>query len=123
MFRREYGTLGSVALPTLWVFQVGLQAISPVVDVMIVMSLWSGNFRTVAAYYLVYFVVDLAGALLAVRLDREDGRLLFWMFLQRFVYRQVMYYVIFRSLMAAFRGRHVGWGKLQRTGAVTVGGR
>ncbi|HEY3267807.1 MAG TPA: polysaccharide deacetylase family protein [Armatimonadota bacterium] len=121
LFRREYGTLGFVALPTLWIFQVALQAISPVVDVMIVMSLWSGNFRTVAAYYLVYFIVDLVGALLAVRLDREDGRLLFWMFLQRFVYRQVMYYVIFRSLMAAFRGHHVGWGKQQRKGTVTVG--
>jgi len=48
-------------------------------------------------------------------------RLLLWMFWQRFAYRQVMYYVIFRSIMAAFRGHHVGWGRVQRKGTATVG--
>ena len=121
LFRRKYGALGFVALPTLWLFQMVFQAISPVVDVMILVAIWSGNFPTVLYYYGLFFFVDLIGAATAVWMDGEDWRLLLWMFWQRFVYRQVMYYVIFRSVLAAFRGHHVGWGKLQRKGTATAG--
>jgi len=54
----------------------------------------------------------------AFRLDREDKKLLFWLLLQRFVYRQLMYYVIVKSLIFAVRGSLVGWGKLERKGTV-----
>ena len=40
--------------------------------------------------------------------------------LQRFVYRQVMYWVVWRSIVAAIRGRVVGWGKLERKATVDV---
>jgi len=35
---------------------------------------------------------------------------------QRFVYRQLMYWVVIKAVSAAIRGRWVGWGKLERTG-------
>ena len=38
--------------------------------------------------------------------------------LQRFGYRQIMYYVVLRSIFAALRGPSVGWGKLERAGTV-----
>jgi hypothetical protein len=38
--------------------------------------------------------------------------------LQRFGYRQIMYYVVLRSLWTALRGPFVGWGKLERHGTV-----
>ena len=41
---------------------------------------------------------------------------------QRFVYRQLMYGVVIRSLVAALRGRMVGWGKLERSGSVIGAG-
>jgi hypothetical protein len=40
--------------------------------------------------------------------------------LQRFGYRQIMYYVLVRSISTALRGRFVGWSKLERTGTVKV---
>ena len=40
------------------------------------------------------------------------------MLAQRFIYRQLMYGVVIRSLVAALRGKMVGWGKLERTGRV-----
>ena len=42
---------------------------------------------------------------------------------QRFVYRQLMYGVVIRSLVAALRGRMVGWGKLERSGSVIGAGK
>ena len=43
---------------------------------------------------------------------------LWWLMLQRFGYRQIMYYVVLRSIAAALRGPFVGWGKLERHGTV-----
>jgi len=40
--------------------------------------------------------------------------------LQRFGYRQLMYYVVVRSISTALRASFVGWGKLERAGSVTA---
>jgi hypothetical protein len=41
--------------------------------------------------------------------------------LQRFAYRQVMYWVVLKSLMAALQGRVIGWGKQERKATVRLG--
>jgi hypothetical protein len=51
---------------------------------------------------------------------RERWGLLWWLFLQRFCYRQVMYYVIIKSVATAARGTLVGWGKLERKATVNA---
>jgi hypothetical protein len=40
--------------------------------------------------------------------------------LQRFLYRQLLYYVVIRSLLTAIRGNRVGWNKLDRRGTVRI---
>ena len=40
---------------------------------------------------------------------------------QRFVYRQLMYWVVLRAISSALGGWFVGWGKLERTGRVGGG--
>ena len=50
----------------------------------------------------------------------EDYALTWLIFIQRFVYRQLMYWVVVRSFMAALHGRVVGWGKLERKATVSV---
>jgi hypothetical protein len=52
----------------------------------------------------------------------EEWNLIWWLPLQRFGYRQLMYYVVVRSISAAIRGAVVGWGKLERTGTVKAHG-
>ena len=67
-----------------------------------------------------FVAVVLAPAVLAFCLERrEDWRLLMWLPLQRFVYRQLMYYVLINSMVTALRGSVVGWGKLERKATVT----
>ena len=51
---------------------------------------------------------------------REQWSLLWWLLLQRFGYRQVMYTVLVRSMLSAARGALVGWGKLERKATVEV---
>ncbi len=138
----RYGWFGRLALPTLWLFQIAFQILSPIIDLEIAWTIArvaSGYFTralltqdwqplpqaveslsTVGFLYLFFFILELIGGTVAVLLDREKKRLLWWLFWQRFVYRQVMYAVVWRSLRTAVVGHHAGWGKLERKGTATV---
>lgn len=124
----RFGAFGTVAMPSLWVYQIGFQAIAPIVDLTIVWSLIYSHFiapntghqnaSMLLGYWALFSAIEMLGAWLAFRLDREDKKLLVWLLLQRFVYRQLMYYVIVKSLIFALRGSLVGWGKFERKGTV-----
>jgi cellulose synthase/poly-beta-1,6-N-acetylglucosamine synthase-like glycosyltransferase/spore germination protein YaaH/peptidoglycan/xylan/chitin deacetylase (PgdA/CDA1 family) len=137
----RYGWFGRVMLPSLWLFQVAFQAISPLVDLQIIWALfkvvaylaafglnrdWQPLPNAMASLYLVafmyafFFVVELIGALVAFKLDGEKPKVLLWLFWQRFLYRQLMYAVLLKSLKTALSGIRAGWGKLERKGTVTA---
>ncbi len=132
-FNPRYGALGLIALPQVWLFQILLTALAPIADLLLVWQLLSqwiayaqhgaefsnDNLVTVGIYYCVFMAVDLGAALFGFMMERrESWGLLWWLMLQRFGYRQLMYYVVVRSISTALRGALVGWGKLERTGTV-----
>jgi cellulose synthase/poly-beta-1,6-N-acetylglucosamine synthase-like glycosyltransferase len=132
-FNPRYGALGLVALPQVWLFQIILSTLAPLVDLSFIWQILtalmnyvqhgaefnSANVQKIAIYYCVFMVVDLLAAMVGFVMEkREDWSLLWWLMLQRFGYRQLMYYVVIRSIFAALRGPSVGWGKLERAGTV-----
>jgi hypothetical protein len=69
----------------------------------------------------VFIGVDLsAGALGMILEKRAPWSDLPFLPVQRFGYRQLMYYVVVKSVVMAIRGGRVGWGKLERRGSVSV---
>jgi cellulose synthase/poly-beta-1,6-N-acetylglucosamine synthase-like glycosyltransferase/peptidoglycan/xylan/chitin deacetylase (PgdA/CDA1 family)/spore germination protein YaaH len=136
LFRPRYGALGFIAMPNVWVFQILFALISPVMDLMLIYVLvasaldrWqhqtgysSTNLQQVLFYYALFLAIDWVSAGFAFLLERrERWSLLWWLFLQRFCYRQVMYYVMIKSVAMAIRGPVVGWGKLERKASVAAG--
>jgi cellulose synthase/poly-beta-1,6-N-acetylglucosamine synthase-like glycosyltransferase/peptidoglycan/xylan/chitin deacetylase (PgdA/CDA1 family)/spore germination protein YaaH len=119
-FNPNYGYLGWVALPSIWIFQMLLAALSPFAEVAMIVALFSGNWRIVLLYYFGLFLLELATAILAFGLEREPGWDLALLFFQRIYYRQLMYFVLAKSILYAARGRLVGWGKLERRATVTA---
>ena len=117
-FNPAYGYLGMVALPSIWIFQVLLAALSPFAEIAMVIALFAGNWRIVLLYYLGLFLLELATALLAYVLEGTSAWDVALLFAQRIYYRQLMYYVLGKSILYAMRGRLVGWGKLERTATV-----
>ncbi len=118
LFVPRYGTLGFVALPSIWLFQVLLSALAPFAEISMIIALFAGNGLIVLQYYLAFFLLELLTGLLAYGLEGlapADLRLLFF---QRVYYRQLMHYVLGKSLVFAMRGRLVGWGKLERRATV-----
>ena len=134
-FRPRYGALGLVALPQVWLFQILLSALAPLADLLLLWQLFwqylaylehgaefsDRDLVAVGIYYGVFVLVDLAAGVFGFLMERrENWSLLWWLPLQRFGYRQLMYYVIVRSLWMALRGALVGWSKLERTGTVNM---
>ena len=109
MFVPRYGTLGFVALPSIWLFQVVLSALSPFADIYLVVSLFAGNGAIVLVYYLAFFLLELLTGFLAYGLEGVSPLDLSLLFFQRIYYRQLMHYVLGKSLIFAMRGRLVGW--------------
>jgi cellulose synthase/poly-beta-1,6-N-acetylglucosamine synthase-like glycosyltransferase/peptidoglycan/xylan/chitin deacetylase (PgdA/CDA1 family)/spore germination protein YaaH len=127
LLRPQYGTLGWIALPNIFLFQLVLPLISPVIDLMFFGSLllwglaqfhvtrlpqlWtSADVEKSLLFFLGFLLIDILTCMVAFALERkEDWTLLIPVLLQRFYYRQLMYVVLFRSVKEAVSGRPVGW--------------
>jgi peptidoglycan-N-acetylglucosamine deacetylase len=127
LFRPKYGTLGFIALPNIFVFQLALPLISPVIDLLFLGSVvaWAIDkyqilrmpFATATTdlersvlFFLGFLLIDVFTCVVAFALEKkEDWWLLVPVLLQRFYYRQLMYVVLFRSVKEAVSGRPVGW--------------
>src|SRR5262245_25733597 len=133
LFNPRYGALGFIAMPNVWIFQILFPLISPVMDLMFVWTLISAalerwehggecaltNLKQTLFYYALFLAVDWLAAGFAFVLEkREQWGLLWWLFLHRFCYLLVLYYVMVRSVLTAFRGAVTGWGKLERKATV-----
>jgi len=135
--RPRFGALGLVALPQAWLFQILLGLVSPFVDMLLIIQLIAvvsdyvqhgeqydpTNLKATLFFYAVFLLVDLATVIVAFMFEkREDWRLLWWLVLQRFGYRQLLYYVLAKSVNRAATGHLVGWGKLDRKATVSLNG-
>ena len=127
LFRPKYGTLGWIALPNIFIFQIVLPLISPVLDLLFLGSLvlwglaglhitsiphlWTtADVQRSVIFFLGFLIIDVLTCAVAFALERhEDWTLLIPVLLQRFYYRQLMYIVLFRSVKEAVSGRPVGW--------------
>jgi hypothetical protein len=102
-----------------------LPFLAPLADLILVLSLTAAGFGIIPAslghiifYYLIFSLVDIAGAALAFAFEKEDYKKLWWMIPQRLIYRQLMYYILLKSFNKAIKGELQGWGVLKRTGNV-----
>jgi peptidoglycan-N-acetylglucosamine deacetylase len=133
LFRPRYGALGFLALPNVFIFQVLFPLISPAMDLLMLVTVattavdrWqhpaefsADSLKRAVFYYAIFMAMEFLAAALAFILEyKENRRLLVWLFLQRFFYRQLMYYVAIKSTFASLRGIAVGWNKLERKATV-----
>ena len=121
----KYKNFGMVAMPNILIYQMILPFLAPLADLILLLSLIAASMNIVVAsvphillYYGIFSLVDMAGAALAFAFEREDYKKLLWMIPQRLIYRQMMYYILFKSFNRAIKGELQGWGALKRTGSV-----
>jgi len=131
---RQPGAAGVkyIALPSIVLFQFFFALIAPFVDLLLLSSVaidaisyWtnptigiSSRSQSLVFYWAVWQALEFAVAALAFSLDKRaiPGSLLPLLIVQRFCYRQLLYFVAIKTLAAAIRGRLIGWDKLPRRG-------
>lgn len=120
LFNKKYKGLGLWALPNMLVFQFIIPTFSPLADILMILGLFAGNAGKILLYYLLFLLVDGSISLMAYLFERQKLWVLLWIIPQRFCYRWIMYYVLFRSYMKAVKGELQTWGVLKRTGNVKM---
>ncbi len=137
ILRDRYPTgLALIGLPQAWLFQILFAAISPLIDLALVISIvgtvlrvqqhgWaqtSGDVTRMAIYWVGFTAIDVLCGWVAYRLDSRRVRYPAHLLVaQRFIYRQIMYWVVIRAIASAVGGWVVNWGKLERSGRVALG--
>ncbi len=133
------GALGWIALPNIVVFQILLPLVSPFIDMMFAVgTLWylvqkyyhpestdPASFQRLVIFFAAFLIIDFITSAIAFALERstpdtrEDSWLLSQVWLQRFAYRQLFSWVLFKTVKRAAKGEPFAWDKLERTAAVT----
>jgi cellulose synthase/poly-beta-1,6-N-acetylglucosamine synthase-like glycosyltransferase len=120
VFNWNYRALGWFSMPSIWFFQIILVAITPLVDLFLVISLLFGAWTAVLPFFVVFFLMDLILATLACVLEREPILRAWRIIPMRLLYRPLLSYVIWKAILRAIKGAWVSWGKLERTASVPV---
>jgi cellulose synthase/poly-beta-1,6-N-acetylglucosamine synthase-like glycosyltransferase/peptidoglycan/xylan/chitin deacetylase (PgdA/CDA1 family)/spore germination protein YaaH len=136
LLRRRGGSVGLIVLPHILLFQFVLPLISPLADLFVLLALLDAAIQhlqnsiapaanalppTLLAY-LIFLLVDFVVAFAAyVREPEEDRSLALWLPLQRFFYRQLLYYVTIKSVARALLGTPTGWISVTRKSTVATG--
>lgn len=141
LFNKKYKYFGMIGMPNILIFQIILPLFAPLADLFMLIALMSGVFNLfnsgninleslsstfsistslgqVLIYYIAFIVIDTAFALLAFTIEGEKYNKLVYLIPQRFIWRQLMYYVLFKSIRKALKGELNGWGVLKRNGTV-----
>ena len=120
LFNKKYKFFGMLGMPNILIFQIVLPLFSPLADLFMIIGLFSDKPGKIIAYYVGFVVIDFIVAVIAFWMQKENYKKLVYIIPQRFIWRQLMYYVLFKSIRKALKGELSGWGALKRTGNVIV---
>ena len=120
LFNKKYKFFGMLGMPNILVFQIVLPLFSPLADLIMIFGLFSDKPGKILLFYAAFVVIDFIVAIIAFWMQKEDYKKLVYIIPQRFIWRQLMYYVLFKSIRKALKGELSGWGALKRTGNVII---
>ena len=120
VFNSKYKALGWFSLPGIWFFQIGLVAIGPILDALLILSLLLGASTTLVIYFISFMLMDLFLSALACLLEREPLRQIWLTIPMRLIYRPLLSWVVWKSIIRAIQGVWVNWGKIERTASLAA---
>jgi peptidoglycan-N-acetylglucosamine deacetylase len=127
-----------ITIPNVFLFQFAFTLLAPLMDLLLIWTVSlevlsyffslgaAANSRQtllmLAEYWLLFQTFDLLAGAAALMLNgiSSEWKLMPLLLIQRFCYRQLLYFVVMQALLTAIKGSLVGWGKLVRTGSVHV---
>ncbi len=120
LFAPGAGWLGWFALPSIWVFQMFVVALTPILDLIVLWSLWLGRGVAIWPYFVASLLLDVVLAVAALRLADRKFRAAWLAVPMRLLYRPLLGYVVWKCLFKAVGGSWVRWAKLERTASAIM---
>lgn len=135
MALKDSKAVGLATIPNILIFQIIFPLFAPIIDLVALIILgemaWNaftdstavdlGGSVTALIMFFAFILLDFFAAATAFWHEkREDKWLLIWLLPQRFFYRQLIYFVAIKAMLAAIQGSMVGWGTLKRSASVKL---
>jgi peptidoglycan-N-acetylglucosamine deacetylase len=118
MFRPRYGALGFFVMPS-YVLSVTMPVIFlPFMVAMGWLAVQQQGWGVLIRYFVMFLLVHLAIAAVAVRLMGEKNHHLLMIPVYRLVYEPLRAYLLYTSVFLAIKGGRMGWTELRRTGSM-----
>jgi cellulose synthase/poly-beta-1,6-N-acetylglucosamine synthase-like glycosyltransferase len=120
LFNNVKPNMGWILLPNLLIFGFIIPLFAPFVDILFIAGLFSNHAGLYIFSYVAFFTVDWILSTTAYHYDKQKFGPLqtLMLFIQRFVYRQLLFYVLIKAYLKAIKGELAEWGILKRTGNV-----
>jgi len=116
LFSNKYPILSWIVLPNILFYNILIPLFSPLVDIIIIIFLFFGLWQKVVFTLLFFVILDLFYAFFAFR-GEKDKYLLFLVPFQRIFYRQILYFIIIKSIIKAIEGSYISWIKIKKNGS------
>lgn len=113
---RPFSTMSLVVIPNIFIFNILLPLTYPFADLSLILGLMLGDWQHMLLPFLLFSIFDVIYAWIGVFGEKRNFRLVFGVPLQRFSYRQLIYYSVFKSVVKAIEGTESGWNKFTKTG-------
>ena len=119
-FNPGSGWLGWFALPSVWIFQMAVVALTPVLDLIVLWSLWLGRGVAIWPYFVASLLLDIILGVIALSMAGRPLRKAWLSAPMRLLYRPLLGYVVWKCILKALGGSWVRWSKLDRTAAAII---
>jgi len=114
--KKPFSPFGLVILPNTVLFSLIVPLFYPLVDAVLIFAIILGSWQQVLLTYIIFTIVDVIYSSLAFVGKKENWKRLLFIPIQRLYYRQVIYYVVAKSILRAIEGSEETWGKVAKKG-------
>ncbi|MBP9710752.1 MAG: glycosyltransferase [Candidatus Pacebacteria bacterium] len=115
-WERPSSWISLLVMPNTLFFGILMPLTYPIIDTLLIGSLIFGAAPTLWMPILLFTLVDMLYALWGLWGEKGARRLVLYVPLQRFFYRQLLYYTVIKSVVRAIEGRGARWNKFAKMG-------
>jgi cellulose synthase/poly-beta-1,6-N-acetylglucosamine synthase-like glycosyltransferase/peptidoglycan/xylan/chitin deacetylase (PgdA/CDA1 family) len=116
MVEKPASSMSLVVMPNVFVYNILLPLTYPFADSALIFGLIFGEWRSLVMPFLIFTGIDLLYAIWGLRGEPNKWKLMLSVPLQRIVYRQLLYYTVYKGFVRAIEGTGTGWNKFAKTG-------
>jgi len=118
LFNPKRKNLGMMIMPNILLYNTFVPFFSPMIDLLAILAIFTGQFHGALLAYNFFTLFDIlyAGSAFLIGNEKKNWHLLLLIPAQRIFYRQILYYIVIKSLIKAIEGTSAFWNKVERNG-------